>query len=338
MKNILRKFVICCKANPVGAVQLMGQLPQVRTTAARPFLNVGVDYCGPFFIRDRIRRNAKLYKAYVAIFVCMCTKAVHIELVEDMTAESFIGALKRLISRRGKVAHLYCDNGRNFVGAERELRQLFEDPEFKRRFQDAAAEERIVWHFIPPRAPHFGGLWEAAVRSLKKHLKRTIGNASLTVTEMITVLAQVEAIMNSRPLTPLSDDINDVNALTPGHFLIGSSLSTYPEPDLRELPTNKLSRWQHVENIRQHFWSRWSREYLTLCQQKTKWKSDTNIQFKAGQLVMLKQDESMPMQWTLARITEIHPGTDSITRAVTVKTSKGVYERPIVKIAPIPCE
>ncbi|XP_071644514.1 uncharacterized protein [Temnothorax longispinosus] len=243
----------------------MGQLPPARVTPVRPFHNTGVDYCGPFFVRDRVRRNSKQYKAYVAIFVCMVTKAIHLELVEDMTTTAFIGALKRFISRRGKVVNMYSDNGLNFRGADNEMQDLFQSPDL----QHAATEERLNWHFIPPKAPHFGGLWEAAVRS-KQRLTKTIGDASLTVVEMMTVLAQVEAILNSRPLTPLSDDPLDLSALTPAHFLIGDFSTSYPEPDILDVPMNRLSRWQHVERLKQHFWSRWSKEYLAVCQGRTK--------------------------------------------------------------------
>ncbi|XP_071643026.1 uncharacterized protein [Temnothorax longispinosus] len=264
----------------------------------------------------------------------MVTKAVHLELVEDMTTAAFIGALKRFISRRGKVVNMYSDNGLNFRGADNEMQDLFQSPDL----QHAAAEERLNWHFIPPRAPHFGGLWEAAVRSMKQQLTKTIEDASLTVVEIMTVLAQVEAILNSRPLTPLSNDPLDLSALTPAHFLIGDSLTSYPEPDILDIPMNRLSRWQHVERLKQHFWSRWSKEYLAVCQGRTKWKSETHSNLEVGQLVMLKEDESMPLKWVLARIDGVHPGSDGVIRILTVRTSKGIYKRPIVKICPLPVE
>jgi len=166
-------------------------------------------------------------------------KAVHIELIEDLTTESFLAALKRFISRRGKVQNMYSDNGKNFVGADRVLQQIIEDEEFKGAVQEFAANEQMQWHFIePPRSPHYGGLWESAVRSMKLLLKRTLGEVCLTVGEMTTVLAQVEAVLNSRPLTPLSEDPSDLRVLTPGHCLIGDSLQAYPKKNLQEIPIN----------------------------------------------------------------------------------------------------
>ncbi|XP_072766487.1 uncharacterized protein [Anoplolepis gracilipes] len=169
----------------------------------------------------------------------MVTKAVHLELVEDITTAAFIGALKRFISRRGKVINMYSDNGKNFLVADNELKNLLQSAEFEDKLQQTAVEERLTWHFVPPRAPHFGGLWEAAVRSMKQHLKKTIGEASLNGDD---VLSQIEAVLNSRPLIPLSDDPMDLNALTPAHFLIGEPLNSYPEPELLDQPTNRLSR------------------------------------------------------------------------------------------------
>ncbi|XP_011858530.1 PREDICTED: uncharacterized protein LOC105556071 [Vollenhovia emeryi] len=335
VKQCLRASVTCRKANPTPIQPLMGQLPEARVNISRPFSKVGVDYCGPLFVRDRVKRNSKQYKAYVAIFVCMATKAVHIELVEDMTTEAFIGTLKRFIARRGLPSDIYSDNGRNFVGAEREIRQLFDDAEFKRRIHETTAKEGISWHFIPARAPHFGGLWEAAVKAMKRHLKRTVGAASLTVTEMITVLSQTEAILNSRPLTPMSDDPRDLEALTPGHFLIGSAMKSLPQSGVLDIPINRLSRWQHTDQIHQRLWSRWSKEYLTTCQKRTKWKIDAKSPIRTGQLVMMKEDEIMPWRWTLARVLEEHRGKDGIVRAVTVRTARGDFKRPVVKMAPI---
>lgn len=170
---------------------------------------------------------------------------------------------------------------------------------------------------------------------MKLHLKRTIGEACLTIAEMTTILTQIEAILNSRPLTALSEDPNDLRALTPGHFLIGEHLLAYPEQDLQEIPVDRLSRWQHVEQLRQRLWSRWQREYLLTCQQRSKWKTRAGANLKVGQLVMLKEDETLPLKWVLARIIETHPGKDEIVRAVTVRTNSGVYKRAIVNIAPI---
>lgn len=294
VKKVLRNYIKCRKSQPKTNWQVMGELPLARVNINKPFYNSGVDYCGPFYVRDRVRRNSKRYKVYVAIFVCMATKAVHIELVEDLTTESFLAALKRFTARRGRVKSMYSDNGRNFVGADHVL-QTLQNEDFKRAIQEFATNESIEWHFIPPRSPHYGGLWESAVRSMKLHLKRTISEACLTVGEMTTILTQVEAILNSRPLTPISENPTDLRALTPGHFLIGESLQAFPEENLQAIPVNRLSRWQLVEQIRQRLWSRWQKEYLLTCQQRSKWKTDNGRKLEVGQLVLLKKGKRCPL-------------------------------------------
>jgi diadenosine tetraphosphate (Ap4A) HIT family hydrolase len=192
-------------------------------------------------------------KGYIAIFVCFATRAVHIELVCDCSISTFLNALKRFIVRRGKPSHLYSDNATNFIGANRELRNLFKQANFNTAVVNHLANEQISWHFIPPRSPHMGGLWEAAVKSTKRHLKRVIGNVILNY-ELNTLLTMIEACLNSRP--PVSNDPADFSALTPGHFLIGDALTSPTEPDLVEIPCNRLNRYQLLIKLRQHFWRR----------------------------------------------------------------------------------
>lgn len=151
---------------------------------------------------------------------------------------------------------MYSDCGTNFVGVDKELRELFRAFSDGRRISQAISKEERAWHFNPPAAPHFGGLWEAAVKSTKYHLRRVIGESTLTFEEMSTLLAQVEACLNSRPLQAMSDDPDDLAALTPGHLLIGAPLLAIPEPSLTDNAPNTLSRWQLLQQMRDHFWLR----------------------------------------------------------------------------------
>ncbi|XP_071653530.1 uncharacterized protein [Temnothorax longispinosus] len=211
-------------------------------------------------------------QAFIAVFVCLCTKAVHLDVVSDYTTEAFLGAFRRFTARRGLCEKLYSDSGTNFLGADRVLRELFRASSTDaRRLAHVAATEGIKWHFNPPVAPHFGGLWEAAVKSTKFHLRRVIGETKLTFEEMSTFLAQVEACLNSRLLQALFDDPDDMSALTPGHFLIGAPLLAVPEPFLTDTAESSLSRWQHLQKMRDHFWSRWSHEYINGMIARSKW-------------------------------------------------------------------
>lgn len=220
----------------------MGSLPASRVTPAPPFARTGIDYAGPFSIK--ISRN-KTGKTYLCVFVCFVTKAVHLEVVSDLSTVAFLNTLKRFIARRGKPTNLYSDNGTNFVGANNSLKEMYQlIRDSNTAIHDYLTMQAIEWHFIPPQAPHMGGLWESAVKSCKSHLAKTIGSSSLTFEELATLMAQLEAILNSRPLTPMSADPRDLNALTPGHFLIGRSLVSLAEPDVTHININRLNRYQ----------------------------------------------------------------------------------------------
>ncbi|XP_058827183.1 uncharacterized protein LOC131687148 [Topomyia yanbarensis] len=232
--SVIRKCLPCAKVNPVPAQQQTGQLPVARVTPSRPFTVTGIDYAGPLYLKPPHKRAAPT-KAYICIFVCFSTKAVHIELVSDLTTSAFLAALRRFISLRGLPKHIHSDNGKNFEGARNELRDLYlmlQNDRVMEAIQSHLSNKGITWHMTPPKAPHFGGLWEAAVKVAKKHLQRQLGNVRLSFEDMATVLSQIEASMNSRPLTPMSEDPSDFTALTPGHFLIGSSMHALPEPDI----------------------------------------------------------------------------------------------------------
>lgn len=217
----------------------MGQFPVEKLTPSHPFLNSGVDYAGPFIIKTWKGKNARTYKAYLALFVCHSTSAVHLELVTDYSTDAFMAAYKQFTARRGIYVTLMSDCGTNFKGAEAELQNLFAaSSKTLEKLAGMLAKDRIQWKFIPPAAPHFGGKWEAGVKSVKYHLKQVLGDTILTYEEMTTLLTQIEVILNSRPLTPLTDDPEDLNALTPGHFLIGSTLAIIPEPSLETVKSS----------------------------------------------------------------------------------------------------
>ena len=250
--KVIRQCVICFRARPSSFEYVMGNLPADRVNYAPPFKIIGVDYCGPFYIKERRYRNTKRVKSYVAVYICLSTKAVHLELVSDLTTEAFLGSLKRLCARRGEIESIASDNGTNFVGASRELKELYDllsSTEHNEKVHEFLRKKRITWNFIPPRAPHFGGLWEATVKSFKHHFVRTVGDTILTYEQLQTYIIEIEAILNSRPLTPLSSDPNDPLPLTPDHFLIGGPLTSFPQEDLRYRKPNLLSLWQHAQQI-----------------------------------------------------------------------------------------
>lgn len=323
----LSTCIKCFRTKPRSLQPHMANLPSYRVSQVKPFSRVCVDYAGPFAVTPTKRRGIKsLNKAYICVFVCCATKALHLELASDLTTDAFLACLRRFIARRGRVSDIYSDQGTNFKGASNELTSLAEA---------AASKLCIRWHFNPPGAPHFNGLSEAGVKSVKTHLFRVVGGQIMTYEEFYTLLTQIEALLNSRPLGPISEDPNDLLPLTPGHFLTSEPLSSFPEPDLTQIHTNHLSRWQLLSKMRFDFWKRWSNEYLHTLQQRTKWSSHSpNIQ--ENTLVVIRNEQKSPLEWDLGRVLKLHPGNDGVVRVVTLKTAKGILQRPVVKVCPLP--
>lgn len=317
----------------------MGELPKQRVIPSPPFSVTGIDYAGPILVKQGSYRPKQI-KAYIAVFVCLATKAIHLELVSDLTTDAFIAALRRFVGQYGAPSEIHSDNGTNFHGAKNELHQLYElfrqEPEVSRIIQYCQIKE-IEWHFIPPNAPEFGGLWEAAVKSTKTHLKRIVGNSVLTFEEMATVLREIQAVLNSRPLFTVSNDPRDPEVITPAHFFIGRPINAIPEPSIKETRTNRLSRWQHCQLMREHFWRVWSREYLLSLQPRKKnWTTTDNV--KPGMVVLLQDRNRPPLLWKLGRITSVYPGPDNLVRAVDVFSEGTTYRRPIMKLSILPIE
>lgn len=333
VRHFVRSCVSCRRYRAKAAEQMMGNLPNPRVEPARPFLHSGVDYAGPFLLKNPVGRAPKTYKGYMCLFICMATKAVHLEPVSCLSTEGFLEALRRFVSRRGLCAHMYSDCGTNFVGADRELREVMEKTEVNNAIADDLSSRGIQWHFNPPSAPHHGGLWEAGVKSAKHHLRRVVGNNLLTYEQFHTVLCQVEAVLNSRPLYAASADPEDFQALTPGHFLIGEPLMTVPSINLENAATNRLTQFQRQQQRLQHFWRRWNAEYLNTLQQRNKWmwKSE-NV--KQDDLVLIVE-ECSPGTWKMGRVEKVDPGPDGLVRVVTLRTVSGLVKRPITKLVPL---
>lgn len=195
--------------------------------------------------------------------------------------------------------------------------------------------EQTTWHFIPPHAPNFGGLWEAGVRSVKTHLYKVIGDSTLTYEELSTVLTQVEACLNSRPITVMSDDPNEPQALTPGHFLVGEPLINIPDEDNSNHNIVGLDRWRLTQKIVNNFWKRWYKEYLVNLNQRHKWNVKTS-EPEVGDVVILKDDGIPPAKWIIGKIIKKYYGPDNISRVVLIKCKKGELKRPISKLCFLP--
>ena len=334
VRRIVQRCVECIRQRPNIMHAKMDDLPDSRVNEAPAFSRTGVDFFGPMLIKEKKDRNKSFLKTYGCVFVCMVSKAVHMELATDLSTEGFLAAFRRFISRRGIPEHVFSDNGTNFVGTNKEIGEIYklhDTAEFKNAIGAFALIKRIEWHFNPPLSPDFGGLWEAAVKSFKHHLKRVLKGQTLTYEQMNTLLIEVEGILNSRPLCTLSADPNDPMAITPAHSLIGRPSNFLPEKSLVSVPNNRLSIYKFITKARQDFWNKWHKEYLNELQTRQKWHTAT-AELKIGDVVILMEDNLKCARWPLGVIVEVFPGSDDINRVVSVKTASGVYKRNITRL------
>ena len=336
VRTLTRQCTKCQRQAAKPVPQMMGQLPSERITPGFVFQRVGVDYVGPFLIKSGSIRKPTILKAYACVFVSLTVKAVHVELVSSLTTGAFIATLRRFIGRRGLPTVIWSDYGTNFVGAKRELIDLYKflaQEYHQEMITDFCTSQSIEWRFIPEHGPHFGGLWEAAIKSVKKHLRSAIGESKLSFEELTTVLVQVEACLNSRPLVPVTTlDDDGIEVLTPGHFLIFKPPTALPDPSVSHQPISLIRRWHLCQNIVKRFWQRWASEYLPILNRYNKWRHPTR-NISIGDIMLIKEDAVIPTKWPLGRVVQIHPGNDKLVRVATVKTAKGTYKRPVSKLA-----
>ncbi len=328
-RQVISTCIRCKRFNPT-LNQRMGDLPGPRVRPAPPFAHTGIDYAGPFLLRRARGRSAKVEeKVWTAVFVCMCTKAVHLEIADGCSAAEFLDVLARFAARRGFPSHIYSDCGTNFQGTDALFRQLARSSQVS----DCVADYGISWHFNPPAAPHFGGLWEAAVKSVKRHLFRAVPSRVFSRSELSSLLIQIEGCMNSRPLVPLSADSGCYEALTPAHFLIGRPLVARP---VDEVPgtTSLRACWRELQAALSAFWKRWSTEYLHSMQQRPRWRTAVR-NLKIDDIVVI-QEATPPSAWRLGRIVGVRPGADGLVRVAQVRVANGaMFERSVRSLVPL---
>ncbi|XP_037820796.1 uncharacterized protein LOC119609875 [Lucilia sericata] len=264
-------------------------------------------------------------------------RAIHLEVTSEISTPAFLAAFSRFFSRRGTPKALYSDNGTAFVGASNifNKNQIHLLSQIRNNLLAQHSFQTIDWHFIPPGAPHMGGLWEAGVKSFKLHLKKITHVQSFTFEEFTTMITRIESCLNSRPLCPMSENPNDLCALTPGHFLIGAPLLSPPEPDLSNQSLSYVNRWQKLNVLHHHFACRWKEEYLKEMHKRIKWKYPQK-NFSIGDLVVIKKDKLPPNEWRLGRIEKVFPGHDNNIRVAEIRTSSGILTRPITKLVLLP--
>ena len=327
VRKIINDCLQCKRRRAKPNVPVMASLPKERLALCEPpFTNTGVDYFGPM----NVKRGRVTEKRWGCLFTCLTTRAVHLELAGDLSTDSFIMALRRFRGRRGNPRTIRSDNGTNFVGANRELTEALKSLS-EERITDELAQEGITWYFNPPSSPHMGGIFESMVKQVKRALKTVINDQVLPEETLRTVLVETEAILNSRPLTSVSDDPDYYEALTPNHFLIGRASPNAPPGHFEEREVNSRKRWRMAQALADMVWRRWRKEYLPNLAVRPKWnKEQRNL--KEGDLILIKNDDAPRSHWPLGRVQKTFPGSDGRVRTAEVKTPSGTLLRPVAKL------
>ena len=318
---------VCKQRRAAPRPPVMADLPVARVTSHNPpFTQVGVDYFGPITV-TKFRRQEKRYGC---LFTCLTTRAVHLEIAHSLDTDSLLMCLRRMIARRGQPRVIYSDNGTNMRGGERELAESIRQWN-QLQLADKLSQRGIEWKFIPPASPHFGGAWERLVRSVKVALRSVVGRQPLTDETLQTLMAEVEALLNSRPLTHVSSDPDDLEALTPNHLLLGRASPNLPPGVFSETDLSSRKRWRHGQRLADEFWRRWRREYLPTLTTRRKWTEDgENI--RPGALVLIAEDNVPRGMWSMARVLRPIVGPDGRVRSAVVKTACGELIRPATRL------
>ena len=323
VRRILSSCVECRRYKGNIIQQQMADLPIERAAMSRPpFFITGLDAFGPFYVK----RGRSQVKRYGIVFTCLTIRAIHLEVAVDLSTDAFINALRRFLCRRGQVKKIKCDRGTNFIGASGVLdKSTIVD---ERVLSVELLNRGIEWEFNPPGASHFGGTWERMIASVRRILDVVVGLQVLSDDSLHTLFCEVEAIVNSRPLSSVSSDPRDVLPLTPNRLL---SLSDSPLPLDSSSGNYSRNRWKQVQYLADQFWLRWKKEYFLCLNQRQKW-FHKNRNVSVGDLVLLVDECKTRGHWAMARVMQVKISLDGLVRSVIVKKGSKTYERPISKL------
>jgi hypothetical protein len=338
VRCVLRRCIVCRKVTGKSySAPTPPPLPVDRVSGQPPFAVTGVDFTGALYVKEK---TGSQQKVYICLFTCANTRAVHLEVVPDLTEESFMLAFRRFVSRRSLPRVMMSDNATTYQAAANHLRQLLASE----NLQASLTLRGTEWRFIPQRAPWYGGWWERLIGITKTTLKKILGKASVDLQTLQTVVTEVEAIINDRPLTYVSSSREDPEPLTPAHLLYGRAMTSLPF-DQKASPEDNIGfrcaredvtrRAQQHKRTIDHFWGRWKREYLTSLREYHRRSGNDRQSIRVGDVIQVQDDFTPRLQWNLARVEELITGNDGLVRAARIRNTKGLTTRAIVKLYPL---
>ena len=340
VKNFIRRCVICRKfeGTPYSSPP-QADLPSDRVSEDPPFTHVGLDFAGPLFIETKNSENAdnESKKVYICLFTCASTRAIHLELTSGLSVEAFLLAFRRFTGRRGVPATLHSDNAKTFKSSSREVQRIIRSEEVWRYLTN----KQIQWNFIIEKAPWWGGYWERLVRSIKRPLKKVLGRATLGFDELNTILIEIEAVINSRPITYVYDDEESISyPLTPSDLIYGRRITCTPNASHYEIVSTNESltrKARHHKHVLRRLTTQWRREYLTSLKERAQAVSRGSDKkpIEIGDIVLLKNDSTSRVFWKIGKVEELIPGKDGEVRAAVVKVGSST-KRPALLRRPLP--
>ena len=336
VSTLIHKCVACRRFRSKPMEQRMADLPKERLEVTAPFTHVGLDCFGPIVVQEGRRE----LKRYGLIVTCLASRAVHIELLDDLTTDSFINGLRNLISIRGHVSSVLSDQGSNFIGAHRELKKALQeitDPGLKKYMED----NQIQFKTNSPHSSHMGGVWERQIRSIRNILAGMMEQHSkrLNTSTLRTFLYEAMSILNSRPLTPQNLSDPELEPLTPNHLIMMKGKMILDVPgQFKVEDVYARKRWRQAQYLAQEFWSRWQKEYLLTQQRRQKW-NKVKMNLEEGDIVLVKEDAKPRGEWIMARVEKCLKDQDGLVRRVQLVMGKSTgdnslrkLERPIHKL------
>ena len=327
-KSVVRGCVLCKKLAHKAHSTIMASLPSERLQPhSPPFYHTALDYFGPFVVKISRNRTAKHYGV---IFTCMNSRAVHLEMAIDASADEFIQVLRRFFAVRGFPALIMSDNGTQMVGAERVLREMIKEWN-KGKISEFCANKGTKWQFTTPLAPHQNGCAESLVKTCKKALKHTVGEQKLSPFELYTLFMECANIVNQRPLGRVTNDPNDGGYLCPNDLLLGRASSDVP-PGPFKGSSSLRDRVGFIQQLVDSFWKRWSRDMLPVLFERRKWQLESR-NVRVGDIVVTADSNPIRGKWELGRVEQVFKGSDGAVRNVAIKVGKSVLRRPITKLS-----
>ena len=343
VKSVIRNCFVCKRlSGPAYKQPIRAPLPDFRVLKAPPFTVTGIDFTGELYAKSDTGQGER--KCYVCLFTCANTRAVHLELVKDLSVATFLRAFRRFAARRSVPQKIISDNASTYQSAAKDLKRLFTNPDI----ETFMTSNNVEWQFIPKRAPWWGGFYERLIGMTKNAIRKVLGRAYVTFDELECILCEVEAAINDRPITFVYSEINDAIPLTPSQLLHGRLIKTLPyeryecddlwDPSYGNKHSPLLERNKRLSETLARLWNKWTNEYLTTLrerhgQQHKTPSTENNV--KPGDIVLVHSDVKKRLRWDMAVIQSLITGNDGIARAATIKTRTGHTNRPLTKLYPL---